>query len=74
MKRYNGVPVAKQRLRLDVLAGLDSPKVLEVFAGQGEMYRAAWGECLGLAMDKDSALVADASRERPGWFCVCGDS
>lgn len=76
MARDNGSGWAKRRLRLQTVgAALPRLRVLEGFAGEGELYRTVWeGAAAGAAIDMDPDKAALAATERRRWAVYCGDT
>lgn len=70
----NGSFAPKARLRVELLAALGRPRVLEGFTGEGRLYRACWSGCAGATIDKDEGKARDAARERPTWAVYQGDT
>jgi hypothetical protein len=71
----NGSGIAKQRLRAEECRELgQDARVLEMFTGEGYLYRSLWHRWRGLTIDMDEAKVKAASKERPMWACYKADS
>jgi len=71
----NGAGIAKQRLRAQECHGLGpDARILEMFTGEGYLYRSLWHRWRGLTIDMDEAKVRAAAKERPSWACYKADS
>lgn len=74
-QKHSSALGAKQAQRLEVAHGLPSTaRVLEMFAGEGGLYRGVWARFTGICVDKVAAKVAQAARQRPRWGCYEGDA
>lgn len=73
MSKFNGVKTnnaktnAKKELRMSVIENIPSPKVLEVFCGDGEMYRAVW-------KDAEKYTGIDKIKFFDERHTICGDA
>jgi hypothetical protein len=75
MPRDNGSGVAKQRLRAEMCRDLpDDAQVLEMFSGEGYLYRSIWHRWRGVTIDLDIDKARQAAKERPRWACYRADS
>lgn len=72
----NGSFSLKQALRERVAQRLaPDARILEVFAGEGRIYRACWARFpCGATMDLDEQKARAAARERPTWSVYSGNA
>lgn len=75
MPKDNGAGSAKIRFRLQATRHLpDTALVLDVFAGEGLMWRRCWQRFHGATLDVMAAKVRRAAKERQAWACYRGDA
>lgn len=58
-----------QRMRLS-----SADRILEGFAGEGEMWRRVWCDFRGATIDRDEDKARLAAERRRGWAVYCGDT
>jgi hypothetical protein len=75
MPKDNGSGIAKQRLRAEMCRDLPADaQILEMFSGEGYLYRSIWHRWRGVTIDLDIDKARQAAKERPRWACYRADS